>query len=86
MSQSQELVGLEVVEKSVALEGQDLVAKVAAQHVGKIGSLKVSVEGKFEFLSLVNKAIDKIEEIIPGDQKAVASLLKGAISQIKIKL
>lgn len=82
---SKELVGLEVVEKSVALEGQDLVGKVAAQHVGKIGSLKVSVEGKFGFLPLVNAGIDKLEELIPGDQKAIAAMLKSAVAQIKIK-
>lgn len=79
------LVGFEVVDQSVALDGQDVVGKVSAQHVGKMGSLKVTLEGKFEFLPLVNKGIDKLEELIPGDQKVIASILKDQVAKIKIK-
>lgn len=80
------LVGFELQEKSVELEGQDVVAKAVAIHQGKIGSLKVSVEGKLEFLPLVNQAIDWVEKKIPGDQSFIAASLKAAVSQIKIKL
>jgi lipase chaperone LimK len=80
------LVGIEVTEKSVKLEGQDLVGAVSAHHVGKIGSLKVSFEGRFEFLPLANKAIDKLEELVPGDQKAIAQILKSTLASIKITL
>ncbi len=85
MSDDKKLVGFEVVGQSIALEGQDVVGSIAAQHVGKLGSLKVSVEGKFEFIPLINKGIDKLEELIPGDQKGIAAMLKTAVSQIKIK-
>lgn len=78
-------VGIEIVDEQIKLEGQDVVGKVAAQHVGKYGSLKLTLEGKFEFIPLVNKAIDQIEKIIPGDQSAVAEMLKLAVSKIKIK-
>lgn len=80
-----QLVGFEVSEKSISLDGQDIVGKASAYHVGKIGSLKVSVEGKFEFIPFVNKAVDKLEELIPGDQKAIAEVLKATIANIKIK-
>lgn len=85
MDNEKELVGFEVVDQSVKLEGQDLAASISAQHVGKLGSLKVSLEGKIEFLPLVNKAIDKLEELIPGDQKVIASIIKDQVAKIKIK-
>lgn len=80
-----QLVGIEVVDKSLSLEGQDVVGKIAVEHVGKVGSLKLSFEGKIEFLPLVGKLIDKIEELIPGDQKALAAIAKDSLSKIKIK-
>jgi hypothetical protein len=81
-----QLVGIEVTDKTLKLEGQDLIGVLNAQHVGKVGSLKLTVEGKFELLPFVNTAIDKLEELIPGDQKMIAGLLKSAVAQIKITL
>ena len=83
--EKQELVGIEVTEKSVKLEGQDVVGSVTAQHVGKIGSLEITLKGKFQFLPLVNKGIDWVEKIIPGDQTIFATMAKEAVSKIKIK-
>lgn len=85
------LVGLELVEKSVDIVGQDIVGKAAVQHVGKLGSLKLTLEGKFEFIPLASKAIDTavdfVEKKIPGDQTLYAEGLKGtlktALSKIK---
>jgi len=82
---AKELVGFEISEKSVNLEGQELVGKISAIHVGKIGSLELSLKGKFEFIPLVNSGLDKLEEIIPGDQKAIFAIIKTGIANIKIK-
>ena len=79
------LVGFEVVDESIALEDESLVGKVAVNHVGKLGSVKLTLEGKFELLPLVYAGIDKLEAIIPGDQTLFASMAKEAISKIKIK-
>lgn len=83
--ENKKLVGLDIQDESIALEGQDLVGKVSAVHQGKIGSMKLTIEGKLEFLPLVNKGIDLLEQVIPGDQKAVAEMLKTAVANIKIK-
>lgn len=80
-----ELVGFKVEKPDIKLEGENLIGAVEANHVGKIGHIKIKVEGGFQFLPLVNKAVDKLEELIPGDQKAIAGMIKAAISQIKIK-
>lgn len=79
-----ELKGFEIENKSVKVEGQDVVGSVDLVHVGKIGSLKVNIEGKFQLIPLVEKGIDKLEAIIPGDQKAMAEMLKNAIKLIKL--
>lgn len=80
-----DLVGIEVESKSITLEGDNLVGKVAAKHVGKIGYLKLSIEGGIEFKPLAYKAIDFVEQKIPGDQTAFAAIAKAAIDKIKIK-
>lgn len=84
-------VGIEIVDESVEIVDKDLVAKASAQHIGKYGSLKLTLEGKFEFVPLAHNAIDKscdfIEKKIPGDQtllfEGIKVSLKGAISKIK---
>ena len=81
-----ELKGFEVANESIKLEGESLVGSVDFIHQGKLGGLKVNVEGNFKFIPLVEKAIDKIEAIIPGDQSAIAAMLKNAVKLIKIKL
>lgn len=84
-SQEQKLVGVEIVSKSVKLEGENVVGAVAAQHVGKLGFVKITLEGGFQLLPLVGKGIDKLEELIPGDQKVLAQMAKTALMNIKIK-
>lgn len=87
----QELVGVKIVDKSVSVVGQDIVGNIAVAHVGKLGSLELSLKGKFEFMPLAEKAIDGsidfIEKKIPGDQTLYAEGLKGtlktALSKIK---
>lgn len=85
MEGEKQLVGVDLESKSLKLEGQDLVGEVSAKHVGKIGWVRVKLEGGIQFLPLVNKAVDKLEELIPGDQKSIAAALKLAVSNIKLK-
>lgn len=79
------LVGLEIADESISLEDQNLVGKASLNHVGKLGSVKLTIEGKFELLPLVNAGIDKLEALIPGDQSFFAAMAKEAVSKIKIK-
>ena len=81
---NEELVGVDVQEKSIKLEGDSLVGQAKLIHVGKIGSLEIAFKGKVEFLPFLDKAIDKLEEVIPGDQVAIANTLKSVIRSIKI--
>lgn len=80
-----EYKGLEVENPSLVLKEENLVGAVELVHQGKIGGIKIKIEGKAKFIPMVEKAIDKLEEIIPGDQKAVAEMLKAAVKNIKIK-
>jgi hypothetical protein len=86
MDNQKELVGFKLSDESVSLEGQDLVGKAVVSHQGKIGSLKVTFEGKVEFIPMVNRGIDWLEQKIPGDQKFIAESLKAAIANLKIKV
>lgn len=81
----EKLVGLEVESKSLDLVDGDLVGKASVKHQGKIGYLKISVEGGISALEFVNKGIDFLEEKIPGDQKIYAALIKEQIAKIKFK-
>lgn len=85
MTEAEKLVGVELTNKSIELEGENLVGKVGAQHVGKIGYLKINVEGGIQFKPLAYQAIDFVEQKIPGDQTAFAAIAKAAIDKIKIK-
>jgi len=80
MDVNKDLVGIKLVDKSIDLEGQDIVGKVALAHVGKLGKLKLTLEGSFELMPLANKAIDSsvdfIEKKIPGDQTFMAEGFK----------
>lgn len=86
------LVGIDLDEKSVEIVGQDLVGKLSAVHQGKIGSLKLTLEGKIEFIPFAHSSIDKVidwaEKKIPGDQTVVAegikTTLKSLVSKIKL--
>jgi hypothetical protein len=77
-------VGFEISEKKIDLEGGEVVGKIAGTHVGQLGSLKITLEGKFSALPLINKGIDFLEAKIPGDQKVYAQLLKDAVAKIKL--
>lgn len=81
-----EYKGFEVENEKISIEGESVIGKVDLIHRGKIGGIKITVEGDAQFFPLVDKAIDKFEQIIPGDQTAVASMLKSALRSIKIKL
>lgn len=81
-----ELKGLEIENEQIKLEGEDIVGSVDLVHQGKLGGLTISIKGNFKLIPLLDKGIDKLEQIIPGDQKAIAESLKGAIRLIKIKL
>lgn len=77
-------IGFELSEKDIDLVGGEVVGKVSGQHVGQLGSLKITLEGKFSALPLINKGIDFLEAKIPGDQKIYAQLLKDAVAKIKL--
>lgn len=80
-----EYKGLEIENPSLALKEENLVGALELVHQGKIGGIKIKIEGQAKFIPMVEKAIDKLEEIIPGDQKAVAEMLKAAVKNLKIK-
>lgn len=80
-----EYKGLAIENEKVELVDENIVASVDLVHEGKIGGLKVNVSGHFKFLPLVNTLVDKLEELIPGDQKVIASIIKDQIAKIKIK-
>jgi hypothetical protein len=71
-----ELVG---VDYDVDFKGGKAVVKLV--HVGKVGSVKL--EGELEAKPFINKFIDKLEELIPGDQKIHAALLKAAVEKLE---
>lgn len=55
---------------------------VKVEHVGKIGYANLEVGGDAK--PFLNKVIDKIEELIPGDQKQYAALLKLALEKVEL--
>lgn len=77
------LVGIELTEKKIEVVGQDIVASIGAQHIGKIGSLEIVLKGKVEFIPFANKVIDEtvdfLEKKIPGDQVLAAEGLKATL-------
>lgn len=81
---NKELVGFEISEKSIDLNEGKLIGKAVGNHVGKLGFLKITVEGGFSAIPLLSKGIDWLEEKIPGDQKALAALAKDALAKIKL--
>ena len=85
MPEEKELKGFEVVEKDLDLVDGELIGKIAGKHQGKIGSIKISVEGSISALEFINKGIDFLEEKIPGDQKLYAQIIKEQIAKIKFK-
>ena len=80
-----ELKGLAIENEQVKLEGEDIVGSVDLVHQGKLGGVTINIKGNFKLIPLVEKGIDKLEEIIPGDQKGIAETLKLAVRSIKIK-
>jgi hypothetical protein len=85
-----QLVGIELTEKKIEVVGQDLVASIGAQHVGKIGSLEIVIKGKFEFVPLAHKVIDVtvdfLEKKIPGDQVLASEAIKGTLKTYLSKI
>lgn len=90
--ESKKLVGIELTEKKIEVVGQDIIGSIGAQHVGKLGTLEITLKGKFEFIPLASKAIDAtvdfLEKKIPGDQTLAAEglkvTLKAYLSKIKL--
>ena len=80
-----EYKGLEIENPKVELKEENLVGSVDLVHEGKLGGLKIAISGHAKFMPALEKAIDKLEELIPGDQTAIASMLKTAVRSIKIK-
>lgn len=57
-------------------------AVITVKHVGSDGfaTLEAGINAK----PFLNKVIDKIEELIPGDQKQYAALLKLALDKVEL--
>jgi len=85
MSEEKELKGFEIEEKKLDLVDGELIGKVTGKHQGKIGFIKISIEGGIGALAFINKGIDFLEEKIPGDQKLYAEIIKEQIAKIKFK-
>lgn len=83
---NEKLVGIEVKPGKIELAGESVVGSVVATHRGKIGGFKLTLEGDLMLLPMLDKAIDKLEEIIPGDQKFIAGTIKTLVRNIKFKL
>jgi hypothetical protein len=84
MTEEKKLVGVEIEEKSIEIKDSQLVGKIALKHQGKIGGLKITLEGDVSAVPFINKGIDWLESVIPGDQKAWAQLAKEAVAKIKL--
>lgn len=90
--EKKDLVGIQLTEKKIEVVGQDIVGSVGLEHVGKLGSLELTLKGKFEFIPLAGKAIDSVvdflEKKIPGDQTIAAEGIKLTLKSYleKIKL
>jgi hypothetical protein len=74
-SMDNELVAADV---DVKFEGGKV--KVSVNHVGKHGGAKL--EAYAEAKPFLDKAIDEIEKLVPGDQKIMAATLKAAIANL----
>lgn len=82
-NQEKKLVGFDVTKADVGVEDGQVKGDVVAEHVGKIGSLKISLEAKLDAKPFLHKAVDMIEKAIPGDQSKWANMAKLAIDNIK---
>lgn len=76
-----ELVGFEVAEKKIDLQGENVVGSVKAIHVGKIGKLSITLEGELGAKPFIYKGIDLLEKFIPGDQSMWANMAKAAVDK-----
>jgi hypothetical protein len=61
---------------SFKFEGGKLIA--AAGYQG--AELGVDLVAKYDAMAVVNALIDAVEKAIPGDQAALAAMLKGVVS------
>jgi len=78
------LTGGEPESNSLESEQGKLLGKAVVKHQGKLGWLKVSIEGGVTAIPFIHKGIDWLEQKIPGDQKAWAQLAKDAVEKIKL--
>jgi hypothetical protein len=67
------------LEFDLDFKGGKAIVKIS--HEGAHGFAKL--EAGADALPVLNKAIDKIEELVPGDQKQYAALLKVALSNLE---
>lgn len=71
-----------LVKADIDFNFKDGQAVVTVKHVGADGY--ATLEAGLDAKPFLNKVIDKIEELIPGDQKQYAALLKLALDKIDI--
>jgi hypothetical protein len=84
--ESQELVGVDAKDLKFDIEGGFAVVSGTVEHVGKIGSVEVAIKAKLNASPVINKVVDVIEQVIPGDQKDLAEELKVKIKEVLEKL
>jgi ethanolamine utilization microcompartment shell protein EutS len=82
----QELVGVEAKDLKFDIEGVHAVISGTVEHVGKVGSVEIALKAKLNATPVINKVVDAIEEVVPGDQKALAEMLKVKIIEVLSKI
>jgi ethanolamine utilization microcompartment shell protein EutS len=82
----QELVGVEAKDLKFDIEGGHAVISGTVEHVGKVGSVEIALKAKLNATPVINKVVDAIEEVVPGDQKALAEMLKVKIIEVLSKI
>lgn len=81
MEPEKKLIGIDVVEPKVDLQGENVIGSVGLVHVGKIGKLSLKLEGELSAKPLIHKGIDLLEKVIPGDQSMWAGMAKAAVDK-----
>lgn len=77
------LVGAEVQDLDIKFVGGQVEVSGKVVHQGKIGGAEIAVKANLDSKPFLFAAVDKLEELIPGDQKAIAVMLKGLIENAK---
>jgi hypothetical protein len=86
MNANEKLVGIDAKDLKFDFEGGHAVVSGTVEHVGSQGSVEVQIKAKVNASPIISKVVDIIEEVIPGDQKALAEELKVKIKELLEKI